>query len=105
MYLHALQLGATYHFPLVHGWQALLWAAYCDQFVPEAYGFGAAASVVCYIPFLCNIVAWLTAGPADYATLYNGMTKKHKNLFILPGGVAEVCGRKKNKQPYCAESL
>lgn len=56
----------------------------------DAYGFGAAASVVCYIPFLCNVIAWLNAGPADYATLYDGMMKKHKNLFILPGGVAEV---------------
>jgi hypothetical protein len=71
--------------------QAVLWAAYCDEYIHEAYGFGAAASVVCYIPFLCNIVAWLTAGPADYKTLHRGMTKDKKNLFILPGGVAEVC--------------
>lgn len=39
---------------------ALLWAAYCDQhYVYEdkkLYGFGAAADVVAYLPFLRNIM-------------------------------------------------
>ena len=41
--------------------QALLWAAYCDQYFSDEqgralYGFGAAADVVMYIPFLRNIM-------------------------------------------------
>jgi hypothetical protein len=38
------------------------------------YGFGAAADVVMYIPFLRNIMGWLTCGPADYKSLKMGLT-------------------------------
>ena len=31
---------------------AAIWAAYCDQYLPDLYGFGATADVVLYIPFL-----------------------------------------------------
>lgn len=41
--------------------QALLWCAYCDQYMSDdegrkLYGFGAAADVVMYVPFLRNIM-------------------------------------------------
>jgi hypothetical protein len=41
--------------------QALLWCAYCDQYMSDdegrkMYGFGAAADVVMYIPFLRNLM-------------------------------------------------
>lgn len=43
--------------------QALLWTAYCDQYMHiddrALYGFGAAADVVNYIPFLRNIMVSL----------------------------------------------
>ena len=81
-------------------------AAYCDQYLSDEtgrciYGFGAAANVVCYLPFLRNIMGWLTAGSADYKVLKDGLVhgispsanlvgRKPRHLFILPGGVAEV---------------
>jgi hypothetical protein len=59
--------------------QAVLWAAYCDQYFKNAneelYGFGAAADVVNYLPFLRNIMGWLTAGSAEYKVLKDGLTK------------------------------
>jgi 2-acylglycerol O-acyltransferase 2 len=84
-------------------YQAILWAAYCDQYITHdgkhMYGFGAAADAVGYIPFLRNIMGFLTAGSASYKPLKSGLTKKRvpaagnrevRNLFILPGGVAEI---------------
>ena len=69
--------------------QALLWAAFCDCYFEEMYGFGAAASMVQYVPFLRNIMGFLTAGTADFKTILKGL-KGGKSLFILPGGVAEI---------------
>ena len=39
------------------------------------YGFGAAADVVMYIPFLRNVMGWLSGGPATYKALKDGLTK------------------------------
>lgn len=85
---------------------AVLWAAFCDQYYQfegkKLYGFGAAADVVQYLPFLRNIMGWLSAGGADYKVLLDGLERGKcppvnavgrectKNLFILPGGIAEV---------------
>jgi hypothetical protein len=85
---------------------AVLWAAFCDQYYQidgkKLYGFGAAADVVQYLPFLRNIMGWLSAGGADYKVLLEGLELGRcppvsavgrectKNLFILPGGIAEV---------------
>lgn len=41
----------------------------------KMYGFGAAADVVMYIPFLRNIMGWLSGGPASYKALMDGLTK------------------------------
>jgi hypothetical protein len=60
---------------------AVLWAACGDQhFVhPETgeklYGFGAAADVVQYVPFLRNILGFLTAGSASYPVLKRGLVE------------------------------
>lgn len=87
--------------------QAVLWAAFCDQYFQdkskgyELYGFGAAADVVGYVPILRNVLAWFAAGSASYKALRDGIVdgispsanaigRKPRNLFILPGGVAEV---------------
>lgn len=85
--------------------QALLWSAYCDQYLSNEnralYGFGAAADVVGYIPFLRNIMGWLSGGSASYKALKDGLTKgispvvnaagrTPRHLYILPGGVAEI---------------
>ena len=85
--------------------QAILWAAYCDQYLQNdanaLYGFGAAADVVAYVPFLRNIMIWLGAGSAEYKVLKSGLAGKcecvnnnnnriPRNLYLLPGGIAEV---------------
>ncbi len=81
--------------------QALLYVAVCDQYAPETYGFGAAAGVLFHLPIFRQIFSWLTAGPADYASLLGGLVdgrmvaanRVHRfpeNLFILPGGIAEI---------------
>ena len=61
--------------------QAIIWAAYCDQYFNDPttgkylYGFGAVASIIGYLPFLRNLMGWMAAGPADYKTLKKGLTK------------------------------
>ena len=46
---------------------AVLWSAFCNQFMTDGvtgaslYGFGAAADAVGYVPFLRNIMGWLSA--------------------------------------------
>ena len=40
----------------------------------KMYGFGAAADVVMYVPFLRNIMGWLSGGPASYKALKDGLT-------------------------------
>lgn len=83
---------------------AILWAAFCDQYLTKAdghtlYGFGAAADAVFYAPFLRNILGWLATGSASYKTLKQGLMKGEvstsrgrtpRHLFILPGGIAEI---------------
>ena len=88
-------------------YQAILWAAFCEEYFTDwstgehLFGFGAAADVVCYIPFLRQWMGWLSAGPAGYSVLKQGLTKgehaivnssgrRPRHLFVLPGGVAEV---------------
>ena len=86
--------------------QAILWTAYCEQYLSHGdralYGFGAAADVTQYLPFLRNVMGWLSAGGAQYSTLLAGLVegksvpvnrnggRRPRNLYILPGGVAEV---------------
>ena len=85
--------------------QAVLWSAYCHQYFSNGkksmYGFGAAADVVAYVPFLRNFLFFLSAGSATYKVLKDGLVegkapsvnaagRKPKHLYILPGGVAEI---------------
>ena len=64
--------------------QAILWTSYCDQYLPGMYGFGAAADVVAYIPFLRNIMSMLTAGSASYKTLKDGLTQVFATNAYIP---------------------
>lgn len=78
----------------------VLYAAFCDQYMPSVYGFGAAANVVLYLPFLRNIMGFLSVSSADYNSLRkrlldpelfsNAYHKSTRHLFLLPGGIAEV---------------
>lgn len=80
---------------------AAIWAAYCDQYLPDLYGFGATADVVLYIPFLRNVISGLSAGRAGFKVCYDALVngiapccnnagRKPKHMFVLPGGIAEV---------------
>lgn len=82
-------------------YQAALWSAYCGQYAPELYGFGATADVVLSIPFLRNVISGLSAGRASFNVCYDGLVngvapccnnagRKPKHMFVLPGGIAEV---------------
>lgn len=59
--------------------QAVLWSAYCDQYFRDGdrfmYGFGAAADVVAYVPYLRNFLFWLSAGSASYNVLRDGLVE------------------------------
>jgi hypothetical protein len=90
--------------------QALLWAAYSEQYlqINEAgkpkkwlFGFAAAADVVFSLPLLRNLLGWFATHGASYQVLKNGLRngisipannigRSPKHLFILPGGVAEI---------------
>jgi hypothetical protein len=87
--------------------QAVLWSAYAHQYLDNGkgkaiYGFGAAADIVAYVPYLRNILYWLSAGSATYKILKDGLAegkcecvnanngRKPRHLYILPGGVAEI---------------
>lgn len=58
---------------------ALLWAAYCDQYLSDKtsniqlYGFGAVADVVLYLPFLRTILGWLSVSSATYSIVRRGL--------------------------------
>lgn len=65
------------------------------------YGFGAMADIVMYLPFLRNILGFLAGGSATYKVLKDGIVhgkvpcvnaagRVPKNLYVLPGGIAEI---------------
>jgi hypothetical protein len=58
---------------------AVLGTTYCDQYFrygkETMYGFAAVADMIFYTPFLRNINHFLTAGPAHYNTLKDGLEK------------------------------
>jgi len=87
---------------------AVLWSAYCDQYLPPIYGFGCSAEMAKYTPVLGNILNWLASGSATYKALRAGLVHgycppAHNNgrqvhhLFILAGGVAEIFTCSMNK--------
>lgn len=90
---------------------AILYASFCDQCFTTAktslYGFGAAANVVLYLPFLRNIMGWLSVSSADQSSLrkrlvnYPLHSNEHhsntKHLFLLPGGIAEIYTSQRGK--------
>ena len=69
--------------------QGFLWMAFCDQYLPTMYGFGATTDAALCIPLLRQVIMWGTAGSASRQVLYQGL-EQGQNLFLLPGGVAEI---------------
>ena len=75
--------------------QALIWCAYCDQYLRTrehgtVYGFGGMASVITRFPFVRSVLGWFNAQNASYSNLKRGLLTTGKNLYMLPGGLAEI---------------
>lgn len=68
--------------------QGALWAAYCDQFLHDPntgkslYGIAGMASMVQYVPFLRNIVGWLSGVPADYKILKKALMTVGRMIWL-----------------------
>lgn len=70
---------------------SFLWVAFCNQYFPEdMYGFGATADAALRIPLLRQVLGWTAANSASRHVVVPRMMKGGKNLYVLPGGVAEV---------------
>ena len=89
-----VQQSETHNFAICmhpHGiipFHALLWAAYCDQYMKDEkngkylYGFGAVADVVMLLPVLRTVMGWLSCSSAGYNTLKAGLAQV-RLLFLL----------------------
>ncbi len=71
----------------LHGF---LWGAFCEQFFPHFYGVGASTDIAMRLPILRHVLGYLAVGSAQKGVLLKSMQVEGKNLFILPGGVAEI---------------
>ncbi len=70
--------------------QGFFWAGICDQFFPHMYGFGATTDIAMRLPLLRSILKWLSSDSASKPTILHHMENLGQNLYILPGGVAEI---------------
>ena len=71
----------------IHGY---MWCAFCDQHLPKRYGFGALTSIAMRLPLLRTVMGWLSCAPATKSVLKHKLSIEQENLYILPGGVAEI---------------
>ena len=71
----------------LHGF---LWSAFCDQYLPILYGIGATTDVAQRLPVLRQLLSWVSAGSAKRQVIKAQMQVKDTNIYILPGGVAEI---------------
>ena len=70
--------------------QGFFWAAICDQLFPQMYGFAATTDIAMRLPFLRNVLKLLSTDSASKPTVLHHMENLGHNLYILPGGVAEI---------------
>lgn len=71
----------------LHGF---LWGAICDQLLPHMYGYGGTTEFAMRLPVLRHILQYLSVGSANKERILMEMQTNDQNLFILPGGVAEI---------------
>lgn len=79
----------------LHGF---LWGAICHQLLPNVYGYGCATDIALHLPVLRHLLGYLSTGPADKNSLLNQLQVRERNLFILPGGVAEIFYSQRRRQ-------
>ena len=70
----------------IHGY---LWCAMLDQLFPQRYGVGALTDIALRLPFLRHVMSWLGSTNASKNNLVRHL-EAGTNLYILPGGVAEI---------------
>ena len=70
--------------------QAFIWSAFCDRFIPQFYGVGATSDQALRLPIVRHILLYLSVGSAHKDVILHSMQTDDHNLFILPGGVAEI---------------
>jgi len=80
----------------LHGF---LWGAICNQILPDLYGYGCATEIAMHLPILRHVLHYLSTRSADKNGLLNQLQVKQENLFILPGGVAEIFYSHRRRQP------
>lgn len=80
----------------LHGF---IWGAICHQILPDMYGCGCATEIAMRLPILRHVLHYLSTRSADKNGLLNQLQVKEENLFILPGGVAEIFYSKRRRQP------
>jgi hypothetical protein len=71
----------------LHGF---IWGAICDQLLPHMYGYGCTTDGAMHLPVLRHVLQYLQTGSAHKKTILHQMQQRGQNLFILPGGVAEI---------------
>jgi len=80
----------------LHGY---IWGAICNQILPDMYGCGCATEIAMHLPILRHTLRYLSTRSADKNGLLNQLQVKEENLFILPGGVAEIFYSHRRRQP------
>eukprot|EP00986_Skeletonema_menzelii_P020951 scaffold32788_cov166-Skeletonema_menzelii.AAC.3 len=80
----------------LHGF---IWGAICHQLLPDLYGTGCATEIAMRLPVLRHVLHYLSTRPADKKGLLHMLQIKEENLFILPGGVAEIFYSRRRNQP------
>lgn len=71
----------------LHGF---IWGAICHQLLPNLYGTGCATEIAMRLPVLRHVLHYLSTTTADKKGLLHLLQIKEENLYILPGGVAEI---------------
>ena len=80
----------------LHGY---IWGAICHQLLPDLYGCGAATEIAMRLPVLRHTLRYLSTRSADKKGLLHQLQIEEENLFILPGGVAEIFYSHRRRQP------
>mmetsp|Transcript_25295 Transcript_25295/g.53429 ORF Transcript_25295/g.53429 Transcript_25295/m.53429 type:complete len:412 (+) Transcript_25295:132-1367(+) len=71
----------------LHGF---IWSAICDQILPDVYGIGCTTDGALILPVLRHLLRYMNVGSTSKKALLHGLQNQNENLFILPGGVAEI---------------
>ena len=80
----------------IHGF---IWGGICDQLLPDLYGYGCTTDGALILPILRHLLHWISAGSAKKQKVLQEMQTNGQNLFIFPGGVAEIYLSKRRMQP------